>query len=684
MKYIRKYRGLAQKTVALLVILLVLVGLASYYVYLQQFGREQPTATGTSTTATTTTTTVTTTTTTTTTTTSVLSTNKIIVVAYKGQEPIPDDKLVPWSNINPGFLRDPVLDALIMAGRYTTDPVVREVIYNAVQKLSNKDLSLIWLVQTKAVRVYWDWLKDVYFHPTLFFRADGISKDPDAPNPYTLVIGETEEGHSLDPAVTYWGFDWRIIHQIYETLVTYEGNETSYVVPQLAVAWAHNEKGDEWYFVIRGGVVFYDPWENKTIPLTPEDVVYSFKRVVLMHQDPYWLIDTFIDVNASEVVDLESFKQLLESQGLVTEFKGQSKTVTSFDELLSFFGYSGEVAGVVKLKLKFPYAGILSVLATKTASIVSKQVVEAHGGIVPGEENEYLYDHPVGTGPYYLVKWEHKQYYLLKANPYYWGGKEPVIKEILIKLIPEDETRILQLKKGDLDIAVVPPTLIDQVKGVTKDKWNLLVKTQNSFVIWFVVVNCKKAPFSNQDFREALAWAIPYDEIIATVHNGLASRAYGVIPKGMFGYQDDDLIKYTYDPDKAKEALERSGVDPSNVSITILIPQGYSPLEQTATILQAAWSQALGIHVEIQVLSRPVFNEKMMSGDFDVYILGWGPDYIDPDDYAGPLQSGGYNYEWVKAYRVSSLEEAAQYVDLDKAVQVTYKDWVIIIGEAKS
>ncbi|MCD6487759.1 MAG: DNA-binding protein [Desulfurococcales archaeon] len=680
-----RYKALAVKTSALVIVLIVIVAaIAGYILFMAPKGGETttPTTSAPTTSISTTSPPATSSSPTMTATTSTQPVpGKIIVVAFKGRKEIADKDLVPWSSINPGFLRDPILDALIMAGRYTTDPDVREIIYNAIQKLSNKDLSLIWLVQTKQVRVYWGWLESIYFHPTLFFRADHISKDPNASNPETLIIGDTEEGHSLDPAVSYWAFDWRIIHQIYETLVTYERDETSYVVPQLAVAWAHNEEGDEWYFVIRGGVVFYDPWENKTIPLTPDDVVYSFKRVVLMHQDPYWLIDTFLDVNKSSVVSLDEFNNLL-SNGLVTEFKGESKTVKSLDELLNFFNYSGEIAGVVKLKLKFPYAGILPVLATKTASIVCKEVVEAHGGIKPGEENEFLYEHPVGTGPYYLVKWEHKQYYQLRVNPYYWGGK-PSIKEVFIKLIPEDETRILQLKKGDLDYAVVPSALIDKVQGVSKDNWNLIVKTPDSFVIWFVVVNCKKEPFSNPDFREALAWAIPYNEIIASVYNNLASQAYGVIPRGMFGFQDDDLVKYTLDQGKAQAALQRSGVDPSKVSITILIPQGYSALEQTATLLQASWSQILGVKVDIQILSRPVFNEKMMSGDFDVYILGWGPDYIDPDDYTGPLQSSGYEYDSVKAYLVDSLDEASKYIDVDNAVTVTYKDWTILVGEAK-
>ncbi|MCX8167692.1 MAG: ABC transporter substrate-binding protein [Ignisphaera sp.] len=607
--------------------------------------------------------------------------NRYIVVAYRDPQPIDRDQLVPYSNINPGFLRDPVMDALIKAGRSVTDTEIRRAIYNAIQKLSNDRLSLIWLVQARDVRVYWDWIKGIYFHPTFVYRIDDLYKETHAPNPNKLVIGESEEGHSLDPAVTYWAFDWFVIHQIYERLVTYERDTVDYVSPSLAVAWTRNEKGDEWYFVIRGDVLFYDPWENRTIPLTPNDIVYSFKRVATMHLDPSWLIEEFINVDETTVLSEEEFKGIL-SNGLYTEFRGVSRKVSSLEELLSFFGYSGNIAGFVKVKLKFPYVPILSVLATVPASIVSMEVVEAHGGVKPGEENQYLYDHPVGTGPYYLVEWAHRQYYKLRANPYYWKGK-PAIEEIEIKLIPEDSTRIMMLKKGDIDIALVPPSLVDQVKDVELGSNKLVVDVAPSFWIHHVTLNCERYPFNISAFRKALAWAIPYDTIISTAFNGLADQAYGVIPRGMFGFQDDELTKYSYNEDMARKYLKESGVDPKSISITIIVTQGYSEQEQIATIIQSSWSKALGIDVKVQVLSRPIFNEKLMSGDFDAQVLGWGPDYIDPDDYAGPLQSGGYTFADIAVYTVASSSEVSKYIDLNEATVVTYRDTLIVVGKAR-
>ncbi|MEM0005765.1 MAG: ABC transporter substrate-binding protein, partial [Ignisphaera sp.] len=158
---------------------------------------------------------------------------------------------------------------------------------------------------------------------------------------------------------------------------------------------------------------------------------------------------------------------------------------------------------------------------------------------------------------------------------------------------------------------------------------------------------------------------------------------FGVIPMGMFGFQDDDVIKYRYDEDMARRMLSESGIDPKSVSITIILPQGYSELEQIATVVQSSWSKALGIDVKVQVLSRPVFNEKLMSGDFDVQVLSWGPDFIDPDDYAGPLQAGGYTFSDIAVYTASSSSEVAKYIDMEESTIISYKDVVVVVGKAR-
>ncbi len=577
-----------------------------------------------------------------------------LVVMYKGARKIKNP--YPYCTINPALYEDVYLSALILAAKYETDPIIREKIYNTIQKLSNELVPIIWIGQLIRVQPVWNWVYNFTYHPLLIYAFKYVSKDPNAPNPDTFILLHDAEPRSLDPAVSYEGPGWLNMHQIYETLVTYPINSTEYVIPCLAVAWAYSPDGKEWYFVIRGNVVFYDPWENKTYPLTPEDVVFSLERVVTMGFGPSWIIGQFLD--KAVVISEEEFNKTL-SKGLKTYFKDKTATVYSIKELLDFFGYDGPIAGYVKLVLKKPYGAVLACLASTPGSIVCKEYVMKHGGVKAGEENKWMYDHPCGTGPYYLKEWVHGQYLVLEANPYYWGEPKPKLKRIIYKIVPDINTRIMILKKGDADTGYISPSFLGKLKGVTLEykgkKWKLeIVSTGLSFIIEYIVPNTKKKPFDNVYVRKALAYAIPYKQIFEKVYNGTLKPLYGVIPKGMFGYTEEGLTKYTFNLTKAKELLAKAGYPKGlgGIKIKMLVVEGVKEWEMIATILKEVWKE-LGIDLEIEVLSWPTVDKKIESGDFDIYIMGWGPDFIDPDDYAYPLLHGGYEFDDVKAALVT-------------------------------
>ena len=565
-----------------------------------------------------------------------------LVITFKGAR-IPSGELIAYSDINPAYYKDKYLSAIIYAAKYEANPEIRQKLYNLIQGLSQQLLPVIWVGQAIQILPQWNWVHNLKYHPLLLYKFSIVYKDKNAPRTSEFVFAREDEPRSLDPAVSYEGFGWTVMKQIYETLVTYEPNETSYVVPDLAAAWAYTSDGVNWYFIIKGGVVFYDPWDNKTYPLTPEDVVYSIKRVIAMNQGPSWIISQF--TKDIKVVSEKDFNNTL-SKGLKTFYKTKSKEVHSLDELLRFFNYKGKVSGIVELTLQRPYGAVLACLASMPGSILSKTYVEEHGGYQPNKENNWIYDHPVGTGPYSLKIWAHGQYIELLPNPYYNGPDKPVIKKIIFKDIPDVNTRILMLKKGDADAADIPRPLLSKVKGTTLNyngkTWNLMVtSTGLSFDILYIVPNTQKKPFDNLLVREALAYAIPYEEILKDVYNNTFIKLNGVLPKGMFGYTNN-VTAYNYNITKAKELLKKAGYSNGlNIEITMLIPQGAKDWEMVATILQQVWKN-LGINLKIQELSWPMEDQKIEHGDFDIYIMTWGPDFLDPDDYAYPLLTGGY------------------------------------------
>ena len=711
----------SSKTIAIIIIIIILLG-AAYYVS-QRGGGEQP-ATGTTTTGGATGTTTTTAgggaaTAACENPAKVIETSKayvvvgpvgscvaqqlsgkdVIVVKYRVDEAAtkPVEQSVGFVDIDPAFYRNYTVDALIIAARKATDPYIREQLYEAIYKLSNYEVPILWLGQYKLVRVYWDWLHGRYYHPTLAERFDLLYEDQGAPQ-VDIGIGSYKNDQStyvivthgwpdtLDPAADYETFGWAIWHNIGDTLVTYWKEETGMVSPDLAVAWAHDQEGTTWYFVIRGGVKAYDPWHDKTYDITAVDVLFSIWRIARLGLDPSWMITAFFDVNASKVLTEDEFNQILQQGGLVAEFNGQTIQPTSLDELLQAFGYQGETAGVVELKLTQPYGAILSILADPFVSVIPmKYVFEYSEGlgldkyqealqasdngknpsawaayIQPGEQDPthiLLNEYPVGTGPYYVKEYMMNSYLVLEYNPYYWNktlwntapygsGGVPSHKTVIYLINDDANTRIQILTSGTADTGAIPLDRLQDVNGTAYPGTNYKVKVETGSLeptIVYIVLNTMKEPFNNVLVRQALMYAIPFDQIKNDVYAGFIERLYGVIPAGFPGHNDNIVIKYTFDVDKARQLLQQAGIDPTQYSFKIWYNSGNTQREKIANYLQTIWG-SLGFNVQVEALQWGTLLDKTEKGDFDVYIIGWAPDYLDPDNYAGPLFYGGTQF----------------------------------------
>ena len=620
---------------------------------------------------------------------------KVIMVSYVvDEEKTPSieelmEKGLGFGAINPAFWRDTAFDALVKAARKETNPEIRTALFEAMYIIANDELPLLTFGQNKQLRVYWSWLEGRYFHPTLAERYDLLWEDPNAPSieigvkdyvndPNTYVIGTIGWPESFDPATTYETFGWEIWHQIGDTLVTYWKEETEEVSPDLAVAWAHNKDGTEWYFVIRGGVVAYDPWNNKTYPIDATDVAFSVWRVKRIGHSVSWMLD-FVDVNNSTAMTEDEFKNVLASEKLYAEFKGKSGEVKSLDELLDMFGYSGETAGVYKLKLPEPYSPILGILADPFLSVLPMEYLlgdkyeeamqASDNGKNPsawaayvdeGKEDathQLIHQKPVGTGPYYIAEYEENSYIVAKKNPYYWGkslweemysGSDKAMHDTVIWIINNDAvSRVNLFKTGTVDVVALPPERVEDAKGLTLEGYESVVKTDLlQPVITYGVFNTYKEPFNNKLVREALAYATPYDTISKNVYSGLLERNYAAIPKGWPGYTEYGIKKYTFDMNKAKELIEKSGIDPTKYTIEITYNTGNSAREKVATLLQNTWSQ-LGFQVTVNGLEWPVYLSKGEHGQFDFYIIAWVPDYLDTDNWVGPLYYGATAFKEV-------------------------------------
>ncbi len=464
-------------------------------------------------------------------------------------------------------------------------------------------------------------------------------------NPDTFVWDEAGDPQTLDPAECYGVPGSSIIYNVYDRLVTYKGSDSKTIYPSLATSWEVDSTGKNWTFHLRKGVKF-----SNGDPFNAEAVKFSFDRVLIMNSPQTgvaWILSQYMyTYNATT--------------GKWNSPDGES-SVRVIDDY------------TVQFKLREPYGGFLATLAFTVSSIVDPKVVNEHGGVVPNQDNDWMSQHMVGTGPYKLVEWKHNEYIKLEWNPNYWGGwKGKHVKYVIRKNVAEISTREQELLKGDADMANIPYDHIQDLKGkegIKVEESGLTYNVDMMEMNTRPTYNGQPNPLHNKLVRQAISYAIDYQDIIKEVYMGYAVQLQGPIPKGM-PCHDDNLFMYHHDPAKAKQLLKEAGYE-NGFSVTILTIVGYTDYVKIAQIVKENLAE-VGISATVQTLARPTVLDKMDRGDYSMLIEGWAPDYNDPDDYIFPFLAsygiGGDTYRtgWHNATFDKLVMEAKFEVNPEK------------------
>ncbi len=204
----------------------------------------------------------------------------------------------------------------------------------------------------------------------------------------------------MDPARDYETAGGEVLQNVYETLVFYEGNTSANLKPVLCTEvptianGGISADGLNYTFNIRQGVKFHN---GDT--LDAYDVEYSLERVLLIndYNGPAWMIGQAMISGYSNGADLNT-TAIANSVVVVDQY-----TVT--------------------IKLVRTFGPFIFIMAHTLASIISMDFVEAHGGVVQGEENAYLNTHTCGTGPFKLVTWNVGSEVIMERFDQYWGDK---------------------------------------------------------------------------------------------------------------------------------------------------------------------------------------------------------------------------------------------------------------------
>jgi peptide/nickel transport system substrate-binding protein len=288
--------------------------------------------------------------------------------------------------------------------------------------------------------------------------------------------------------------------------------KTMKVGPNLATSWK-NLDDTTWEVKLRAGVKFHDG-----TPFTARDVKATFDRVL----DP---------------------SKKMTARGNHAKIK----SVEIVDDL------------TVKFHTDGPYPLFVERL---TAQVMQseKQIKE--------KGHDWMQEHPVGTGPYKLVRWSRKQEHVLVRNDDYWGAK-PYFKNVRIRIIPEQATQIAELISGGVDIIkAVPPDQMDVINksGQARTATSPILRT--AFLQLDQSGRAGPNPFQDRRVRQAANLAVDMDAIIKHVLSGLGDRTATVVNPMAFGV-DPALKPYKQDLERAKKLLAEAGF-PNGVDVRFM------------------------------------------------------------------------------------------------------------------
>ena len=293
------------------------------------------------------------------------------------------------------------------------------------------------------------------------------------------------------------------------------------------------------------------------------------------------------------------------------------------------------------IELSEPYYPLLTELGvTRPFAMISPKAMK--DGSTKDGVNAYI-----GTGPYVLTDFVTDEYAVFEANENYWG-EQPKIKKITVKVIPDNQTRILALEKGEIDMIfgknMIDADAINQYTG--NDKFTVSLSDPTS--TRQIVLNTTRDVLADKEVRQALHHATNKQTISEGIFYGLEQPADTLFAKTV-PYCDIDLEPYAYDVELAQSMLDEAGwvvgsdkireKDGQKLNIDLLYNSDTE--KAIAEYLQSEY-QKIGIALNIHGEEEQSYRDNMKAGNFDmVFNICWGTPY-DPQSSLAAMRAPVY------------------------------------------
>ena len=355
--------------------------------------------------------------------------------------------------------------------------------------------------------------------------------------------------------------------------------------PQLDLAAAYENVGEtEWVFTLRQGVKFHDG-------------------------------------SSLDAQDVKASMEYAQTFATTRDYTSFCKEVQVVDDY------------TVKIVTDGPYAMTLNDLAS--LCVLPSELIDAGADF-----NET----PVGTGPYRFVEWVRGDRLSFEKNQEFFDqDRQPSIRHIVWRVVPEGSSRTIALQAGEADF-VMEVEAADI--GRLEEDETLRVQKNDGTRLNFFAMNSEIAPFDNKLFRKAVSSAIDRDAVVTVACDGEAQAAVSHASPAFAG--SSDVNAAGYDPEKAKEYLAQSGIDPEKASFTCVVSNDTA--RPTAEVIQANLAE-IGVKMDIESMDYAAHLNAIMSGNYTTAVAG----YTSSNLYS--FVSGLYHSSAVNAANLARVQD---------------------------
>lgn len=422
-----------------------------------------------------------------------------------------------------------------------------------------------------------------------------------------FLINNGAEPRDLDPHVVTGMPENRVIKALIEGLAAEHPETSEKVVPGMAERWESNNEKSVWTFYLREAY-----WSNGD-RVTAGDFAYAYQRI---------LNPEFAAPYASMLFRMKNAEAY--NKGDITDFNEVGVRVLD--------------PYVLEIELDGPTPYFPLMLTHYTWFPVHPGTIDAFDAFASRDSGWTLPGNYVGNGPFRLVEWRPNQRIVVEKAPTYWDAESVSLNAIHFFPIQDRQTENRMFQTGQLHKTNgVPFNLRDRYR----EEGNPSLREDPMFATGYLGLNTNNDGLTDPRVRNALSLATNRKVIIEQVtKNG--RPAGGFVPPLIEGYASSEELPY--DPARARELLAEAGYPGGEgfPELDFLIVN-IDTTKTFAEVLQEMWRRELGIDVNILNKEWQVLIAEMDAGNFDIFLLSWIGDYLDPATFLKIMRTGDGN-----------------------------------------